>query len=348
MITTAGARLSKSERADTRRKLDDVMRMLERLTADQKLAVRVRFIIKDVLVGGALQLPVRVVSCCAGHVPAGWQARPLSHGLVNVGTCLLTTQGPALVAGAMVRNGAACLHRPVRRKHRELLAAHARAHGAQRLTAAARTPRPQDLRRCNWVPRREVFTAKKLDEIRGQAEAELGMISTNIAASLPTLPSQQRAGSGARVLQAGTTAFVPARGLISMPTLPAAAAHPSSLRSHPSSSPPHSHPSPCAPIWAAPRHAHSSTHNPVVPCSPCLFQPTPSTHTSTPTPTPAGGAVGDMPLLPPLRSEAEGWVGGLFPPMRPTQGAGRAGGGAKSALLGEWQPTPMAPTQAAR
>jgi len=61
----------------------------------------------------------------------------------------------------------------------------------------------QDLRRCNWVPRREVFTAKKLDEIRGQAEAELGMISTNIAASLPTLPSQQRAGPGARMLQAG-------------------------------------------------------------------------------------------------------------------------------------------------
>ena len=36
----------------------------------------------------------------------------------------------------------------------------------------------QDLRRSNWVPRRETFTAKKLDEVRAQAEAELGMISS--------------------------------------------------------------------------------------------------------------------------------------------------------------------------
>jgi len=36
----------------------------------------------------------------------------------------------------------------------------------------------QDLRKSNWVPRRETFTAKKLDEVRAQAEAELGMISS--------------------------------------------------------------------------------------------------------------------------------------------------------------------------
>jgi translation initiation factor 4G len=50
------------------------------------------------------------------------------------------------------------------------------------------------LRRSNWIPRREVFTAKKLDEVRAQAEAELGMISSTIAATLPTLPAQQRMG----------------------------------------------------------------------------------------------------------------------------------------------------------
>ncbi|KXZ53095.1 hypothetical protein GPECTOR_8g86 [Gonium pectorale] len=44
-----------------------------------------------------------------------------------------------------------------------------------------------DLKRANWVPRREAYTAKKLDEVRAQAEAELGMISSSIAAALPQL-----------------------------------------------------------------------------------------------------------------------------------------------------------------
>eukprot|EP00798_Chlamydomonas_sp_ICE-L_P015224 gene15224-21304_t len=52
-----------------------------------------------------------------------------------------------------------------------------------------------DLRKSNWVARREVFTAKKLEDVRAQAEAELGMVSSNIAASLPTLPAQQRIGA---------------------------------------------------------------------------------------------------------------------------------------------------------
>ena len=52
MITTAGARLAKSERSETRRKLEDVMKCLERLTADKALASRIRFVIKDVLVRG--------------------------------------------------------------------------------------------------------------------------------------------------------------------------------------------------------------------------------------------------------------------------------------------------------
>lgn len=49
-----------------------------------------------------------------------------------------------------------------------------------------------DLKKTNWTPRRETFTAKKLDEVRAEAEAELGLISSAIAANLPTLPSQQR------------------------------------------------------------------------------------------------------------------------------------------------------------
>mmetsp|Transcript_38895 Transcript_38895/g.86508 ORF Transcript_38895/g.86508 Transcript_38895/m.86508 type:complete len:781 (+) Transcript_38895:79-2421(+) len=98
MISTAGARLSKSENEKTRKKLDEVFRQLSKLEADKNVPSRIRFIIKDL----------------------------------------------------------------------------------------------QDLRRSNWIPRREVFTAKKLDEVRAQAEAELGMISSTIAAALPTLPAQQR------------------------------------------------------------------------------------------------------------------------------------------------------------
>jgi translation initiation factor 4G len=43
-----------------------------------------------------------------------------------------------------------------------------------------------------WVPRRETFTAKKLDEVHAEAEAELGMVSSKIAADLPALPVQSR------------------------------------------------------------------------------------------------------------------------------------------------------------
>lgn len=49
-----------------------------------------------------------------------------------------------------------------------------------------------DMKKTNWTPRRETFTAKKLEEVRAEAEAELGMISSAIAVNLPTLPSQQR------------------------------------------------------------------------------------------------------------------------------------------------------------
>lgn len=102
LITTAGGRLAKAERPETRKKLDEVMRGLDRLALEKGVPPRVRFIIKDL----------------------------------------------------------------------------------------------GDLRRANWVPRRETFTAKKLDEVRAQAEAELGMIPSNIAAILPTLPVQQRIVSG--------------------------------------------------------------------------------------------------------------------------------------------------------
>jgi hypothetical protein len=50
MITTAGGRLSKSEKSETRRKLEDVMKSMEKLAADKNLASRIRFVIKDVLV----------------------------------------------------------------------------------------------------------------------------------------------------------------------------------------------------------------------------------------------------------------------------------------------------------
>jgi hypothetical protein len=51
MITTAGARLSKAEKPDTRKKLEDVMKTLERLVADTRAVTpRIRFVIKDVQV----------------------------------------------------------------------------------------------------------------------------------------------------------------------------------------------------------------------------------------------------------------------------------------------------------
>ncbi|GFR43879.1 hypothetical protein Agub_g5008 [Astrephomene gubernaculifera] len=97
IVKLSGAKLSKSEKADTLKKLDKVMKDLERLMGDKAngISTRVRLAIKDVM----------------------------------------------------------------------------------------------ELKRANWIPRREAYTAKKLDEVRAQAEAELGMISSSIAASLPQLPS---------------------------------------------------------------------------------------------------------------------------------------------------------------
>jgi hypothetical protein len=42
------------------------------------------------------------------------------------------------------------------------------------------------------VPRRETFTAKKLDEVHAEAEAELGMVTVARIADLPALPVQVR------------------------------------------------------------------------------------------------------------------------------------------------------------
>ncbi|KAG1679450.1 hypothetical protein FOA52_007742 [Chlamydomonas sp. UWO 241] len=61
-----------------------------------------------------------------------------------------------------------------------------------------------ELRRSNWVPRREAFTAKKLDEIRANAEAELGMVSTaTLAATLPSLPALPGLTPGGRAAGRG-------------------------------------------------------------------------------------------------------------------------------------------------
>jgi translation initiation factor 4G len=49
-----------------------------------------------------------------------------------------------------------------------------------------------DLKRSKWVPRRETFTAKKLEEVHAEAEAELGMVSSRIGADLPALPAASR------------------------------------------------------------------------------------------------------------------------------------------------------------
>ncbi|KAF8054978.1 eukaryotic translation initiation factor isoform 4G-2 [Scenedesmus sp. PABB004] len=49
-----------------------------------------------------------------------------------------------------------------------------------------------DMSKNRWVPRRETFTAKKLDEVHAEAEAELGMVSSRIVADLPALPVQAR------------------------------------------------------------------------------------------------------------------------------------------------------------
>ncbi len=49
-----------------------------------------------------------------------------------------------------------------------------------------------EMRKNKWVPRRETFTAKKLDEVHAEAEAELGMVSSRVLADLPALPVQAR------------------------------------------------------------------------------------------------------------------------------------------------------------
>ena len=52
-----------------------------------------------------------------------------------------------------------------------------------------------DMRKNKWVPRREAFTAKKLDEVHAEAEAELGMVvSSRLVADLPALPTAARRG----------------------------------------------------------------------------------------------------------------------------------------------------------
>lgn len=65
ILTTAGVRLSKSERPETRKKLEEVMRSLERIGTDTKgVAARIRFVIRDVLVRAPCLRP-RTSSCAA-------------------------------------------------------------------------------------------------------------------------------------------------------------------------------------------------------------------------------------------------------------------------------------------
>jgi translation initiation factor 4G len=45
-----------------------------------------------------------------------------------------------------------------------------------------------EMKKNKWVPRRETFTAKKLEEVHAEAEAELGIVSSKIALDLPALP----------------------------------------------------------------------------------------------------------------------------------------------------------------
>jgi hypothetical protein len=56
----------------------------------------------------------------------------------------------------------------------------------------------QELKRNKWVPRRETFTAKKLDEVHAEAEAELGMISSRLAGGGPGAGLSAGAGAYGR------------------------------------------------------------------------------------------------------------------------------------------------------
>ena len=132
----------------------------------RELSSRIRFVIRDVIVG------------CEGREGEAWRdvcredERGVQGGSPAVqfltGTCTHCTAAlpcPALPCPAL----------PTCRTSAPLPCSHTasppRAHPSYPLHV-------QDLRRSNWVPRRETFTAKKLDEVRAQAEAELGMISS--------------------------------------------------------------------------------------------------------------------------------------------------------------------------
>lgn len=56
-----------------------------------------------------------------------------------------------------------------------------------------------ELERNKWKRRRETFTAKKLDEVHAEAEAELGMVPKTVA-NLAPLPAQQRTAQEEMVL----------------------------------------------------------------------------------------------------------------------------------------------------
>jgi len=50
-----------------------------------------------------------------------------------------------------------------------------------------------ELERSKWVPRRETFTARKISEVKAEAQAELGMTDYDrIVSELPSLPAQHR------------------------------------------------------------------------------------------------------------------------------------------------------------
>ena len=51
MLSTAGAKVAKSESDKMRRKLDDVFKQLQLLEKDKALSSRIRFVIRDVIVG---------------------------------------------------------------------------------------------------------------------------------------------------------------------------------------------------------------------------------------------------------------------------------------------------------
>lgn len=53
-----------------------------------------------------------------------------------------------------------------------------------------------DLRSQHWVARRETFTAKKLDEIRTEAQAELGIVDVSIPGLEPLIPGMDVLGIG--------------------------------------------------------------------------------------------------------------------------------------------------------